>query len=211
MLTSDRFSSHFVSQIVSQIAAVALLCLAAASAQAQSRACVIDETNGVLRCGRLADEYGRLIPDRAAPVIVTPVQPIPAPVIINRPGQPRQDEVYDPRMSYEERQAAEQKRMEVQEWVNGIFLDVLGRDADIVTLRRVTRQVVEGRAPADVRIELATSSEARAAINQIYRDVLRREADPSGLNSQIAALRSGLTLAQIRQAIAESPEGRNRR
>jgi hypothetical protein len=101
--------------------------------------------------------------------------------------------------------------MEMQERVNGIFLDVLGRDADIVTLRRVTRQVTEGRAMADVRIELATSSEARAAINQIYRDILRREADPSGLNSQMAALRGGLTLAQIRQAIAESPEGRNRR
>jgi hypothetical protein len=170
---------------------------------------VIDEANGVLRCGRLADEYGRLIPDRLAPVIVAPVQP--APVIINRNAPQRQDEVYDPRMSYEERQAAEQKRMEVQEWVNGIFLDVLGRDADIVTLRRVTRQVMEGRSPADVRIELATSTEARAAINQIYRDVLRREADPSGLNAQMAALRSGLTLAQIRQAIAESPEGRNRR
>jgi Domain of unknown function (DUF4214) len=198
-------SRHFVPQIT----AIALLCLAGVSAQAQSRSCVIDETNGVLRCGRLADEYGRLIPDRLAPVIVAPVQP--APVIINRNAPQRQDEVYDPRMSYEERQAAEQKRMEVQEWVNSIFLDVLGRDADIVTLRRVTRQVMEGRAPADVRIELATSTEARAAINQIYRDILRREADPSGLNSQVAALRSGLTLAQIRQAIAESPEGRNRR
>jgi hypothetical protein len=211
MLTPDRATSHFASRIASQIAAAALLCFVAASAQAQSRTCVIDETNGVLRCGFLADEFGRRIPDRQAPVIVTPVQPIPTPVIINRPGQPRQDEVYDPRMSYEERQAAEQKRMEVQEWVNGIFLDVLGRDADIVTLRRVTRQVMEGRAPADVRIELATSGEARAAINQIYRDVLRREADPSGLNAQMAALRGGLTLAQIRQAIAESPEGRNRR
>jgi hypothetical protein len=200
-----RNSRHFVPQIT----AIALLCLAGVNAQAQSRSCVIDETNGVLRCGRLADEYGRLIPDRLAPVIVAPVQP--APVIINRNAPQRQDEVYDPRMSYEERQAAEQKRMEVQEWVNSIFLDVLGRDADIVTLRRVTRQVMEGRAPADVRIELATSTEARAAINQIYRDILRREADPSGLNSQIAALRSGLTLAQIRQAIAESPEGRNRR
>ena len=101
--------------------------------------------------------------------------------------------------------------MEVQEWVNSLFLDVLGRDADITTLRRVTRQVMEGRAMADVRIELATSGEARTAINQIYRDVLRREADPSGLNAQMAGLRSGLTLAQIRQVIAESPEGRNRR
>jgi hypothetical protein len=205
-----RNSRRFSHRVISQIASISLLCLAAsAPAQAQSRSCVIDETNGVLRCGRLADEYGRLIPDRLAPVIVAPVQP--APVIINRNAPQRQDEVYDPRMSNEERQAAEQKRMEVQEWVNSIFLDVLGRDADIVTLRRVTRQVMEGRAPADVRIELATSAEARTAINQIYRDILRRDADPSGLNSQIAALRSGLTLAQIRQAIAESPEGRNRR
>jgi hypothetical protein len=99
----------------------------------------------------------------------------------------------------------------VQEWVNSLFLDVLGRDADIVTLRRVAGQVMEGRAMADVRIELATSAEARQAVNQIYRDILRREADPSGLNAQMAALRGGLTLLQIRQAIADSPEGRNRR
>ncbi len=190
-------------------AAVLLLALVAASqsAMAQSRTCIIDEVNGQHRCGYLADEQGFRIADRpiyappAAPVVVTPVMP-PAPAVVGRPGS---------RNSYEERQAAEQKRMEVQEWVNGIFLDVLGRDADIVTLRRVANQVMEGRAMADVRIELATSPEARSAINQIYRDILRREADPSGLNAQVAALRSGLTLAQIRQAIAESPEGRNRR
>ena len=208
MRNSRRFSGHFSGHLVAQITSVALLCITAASAQAQSRTCVIDETNGVLRCGFLADEYGRRISDRPAQVIVAPQ---PAPVIINRPVQPRQDDGYDPRMSYEERQAFEQKRMEVQEWVNSIFLDVLGRDADIVTLRRVSRQVMEGRTMADVRIELATSAEARTAINQIYRDVLRREADPTGLNAQMAALRSGLTLAQIRQAIADSPEGRNRR
>jgi hypothetical protein len=101
--------------------------------------------------------------------------------------------------------------MEIQEWVNSLFLDVLGRDADIVALRKVTAQVMEGRAMADVRIELATSAEARQAVNQIYRDVLRRDADPSGLNSQMAGLRSGLTLAQIRQIVADSPEGRARR
>jgi hypothetical protein len=210
MRNSRRLRSHFSVHLAAQIASLALLCITAASAQAQSRTCVIDETNGVLRCGRLADDYGRLITDRPTQVIVAP-QPVPAPVIINRNAPQRQDDGYDPRMSYEERQAAEQKRMEVQEWVNSIFLDVLGRDADIVTLRRVTRQVMEGRAPADVRIELATSTEARAAINQIYRDVLRRDADPSGLNAQMAGLRSGLTLAQIRQAIADSPEGRGRR
>lgn len=192
-----------------QISAVALLCLAVASAPAlaQSRTCIIDEVNNQHRCGWLADEQGFRIADRpvyappTASVVVAPVLP-PAPVVMGRPGS---------RNSFDERQAFEQKRMEVQEWVNSLFLDVLGRDADIVTLRRVANQVMEGRAMADVRIELATSTEARQAINQIYRDILRREADPSGLNSQVAALRSGLTLAQIRQAIADSPEGRNRR
>ncbi len=204
MLNKQKFFQRFLPQISS----VALLSFAAvsATAQAQSRTCIIDEVNGQHRCGWLADEQGYRIADR--PVYTQPV-PLPSPVVVPRPAN--NIDGYDPRWTMDERQAFEQKRMEVQEWVNSIFLDVLGRDADIVTLRRVTRQVMEGRAPADVRIELATSTEARAAINQIYRDVLRREADPSGMNSQIAALRSGLTLAQIRQAIAESPEGRNRR
>jgi hypothetical protein len=203
------FAMSKTQAFVPHISAILLACLAAASAPAlaQSRTCIIDEVNGQHRCGYLADEQGFRIPDRpvyappAAPVVVTPVMP-PAPVVIGRPGS---------RNSFEERQAFEQKRMEVQEWVNSLFLDVLGRDADIVTLRRVAGQVMEGRAMADVRIELATSAEARSAVNQIYRDVLRRDADPSGLNAQMAGLRSGLTLAQIRQAIAESPEGRARR
>ncbi|MEQ1534589.1 MAG: hypothetical protein ABL923_01825 [Burkholderiaceae bacterium] len=189
-------------------AAMLLLALTATSQTvlAQSRTCIIDEVNGQHRCGYLADEQGYRIADRPvytqpAPVVVAPVMP-PAPVVIGRPGS---------RSAFEERQAAEQKRMEVQEWVNSLFLDVLGRDADIVTLRRVAGQVMEGRAMSDVRIELATSAEARVAVNQIYRDILRRDADPSGLNAQMAGLRSGLTLSQIRQAIADSPEGRNRR
>jgi hypothetical protein len=201
------------------LSAVALLCVAAVSvpAQAQSRTCIIDEVNGQHRCGWLADEQGFRIADRPvytqpvpqpAPAVVAPVRP-PVQVVVPRPAN--NVDGYDPRWSYDERQAYEQKRLEIQEWVNGLFLDVLGRDSDITTLRRVTRQVMDGRAMADVRIELATSAEARQAVNQIYRDVLRRDADPSGLNAQMAGLRSGLTLAQIRQAIADSPEGRARR
>ncbi len=188
-----------------QVTAVVLLCLAAASAHAQSRTCIIDERDGRLHCGQLADDWGNRIADRPAPIAVQP-----APVVITRPAV-RSNDGYDARWSYEERQAYEQKRIEVQEFVNTLFLDVLGRDADIVALRKVTEQVMQGRALADVRIELATSSEARTAVNQIYRDVLRREADPSGLNAQMAGLRSRLTLAQIRQVISESPEARNRR
>jgi hypothetical protein len=216
MPTTLRLTQRFSSTI----SAVLLLGLATVSvpAQAQSRTCIIDELNGQHRCGYLADEQGFRIADRPVyapapapvPVTVTPVAPLPAPVVISRPA-PRSDDGYDPRWSYEERQAYEQKRIEVQEWVNSLFLDVLGRDADITTLRKVTRQVMEGRAMADVRIELATSSEARTAVNQIYRDILRRDADPSGLNSQMAAMRGGLTLAQLRAAIMDSPEARNRR
>ena len=201
------------------LSAIALICVAAVSAlaQAQSRTCIIDEVNGQHRCGWLADEQGYRIADRPvytqpvpqpAPVVVAPVRP-PVQIVVPRPAN--NVDGYDPRWSYDERQAYEQKRMEIQEWVNSLFLDVLGRDSDITTLRRVTRQVMEGRAMADVRIELATSAEARTAVNQIYRDILRRYADPSGLNNQMAGLRSGLTLAQIRQAIADSPEGRARR
>jgi hypothetical protein len=211
MFKTERF--------IPKISAVALLCLAAVSApaQAQSRTCIIDEVNGQHRCGWLADEQGYRIADRPvytqpvpqpAPVVVAPVRP-PVQVVVPRPAN--NVDGYDPRWSYDERQAYEQKRLEIQEWVNGLFLDVLGRDSDITTLRRVTRQVMEGRAVADVRIELATSAEARTAVNQIYRDILRRDADPSGLNAQMAGLRSGLTLSQIRQAIADSPEGRARR
>jgi hypothetical protein len=222
MFPASKTHAFITQKLMSQkhgFSAIVLACLASVSAPAlaQSRTCIIDEVNGQLRCGYLADEQGYRIADRPvytqpAPVVVAPVvrpQPMPAPVVITRPA-PNND-AYDPRWSYEERQAYEQKRMEVQEWVNSLFLDVLGRDADITTLRKVTRQVMEGRAMADVRIELATSSEARTAINQIYRDILRRDADPLGLNAQMAGLRSGLTLAQIRQAIAESPEGRARR
>ena len=204
VLNHLKFSQRFIPQIGS----VVLLCLAAANApaQAQSRTCIIDEVNGQHRCGWLADEQGYRIADR--PVYTQPV-PQPSSVVVPRPAN--NIDGYDPRWSYDERQAYEQKRLEVQDLVNRLFLDVLGRDSDIATLRRITRQVMEGRAMADVRIELATSAEARTAINQIYRDVLRREADPSGLNAQLAALRGGLTLAQVRQAIADSPEGRNRR
>ena len=178
------------------------LLLTAAGTFAQSRYCVIDEQTGRLHCGWLADSQGFRIAD-PAPAMVAPV--MNPPVIID--NRSRREIEFE----REQRYAFEQQRLQVQERVNALFLEVLGRDADIVTLRRVTGQVMEGRALADVRIELATSQEARSTINQIYREVLRREADLAGLNAQVAGLRSGMSMAQIRQAIQDSPEARNRR
>ncbi len=178
------------------------LLLTAAGTFAQSRYCVIDEQTGRLHCGWLADSQGFRIAD-PAPAMVAPV--MNPPVIID--NRSRREIEFE----REQRYAFEQQRLQVQERVNALFLEVLGRDADIVTLRRVTGQVMEGRALADVRIELATSQEARSTINQIYREVLRREADLAGLNAQVAGLRSGMSMAQIRQSIQDSPEARNRR
>ena len=178
------------------------LLLTATGTFAQSRYCVIDEQTGRLHCGWLADSQGFRIAD-PAPAMVAPV--VNPPIIIDNRSR-REIE-----LEREQRYAFEQQRLQVQERVNALFLEVLGRDADIVTLRRVTGQVMEGRALADVRIELATSQEARSTINQIYREVLRREADLAGLNAQVAGLRSGMSMAQIRQAIQDSPEARNRR
>jgi hypothetical protein len=198
-----------------------LLCFAAAStsAIAQSRTCILDENNGQLRCGWLADEQGFRLPDRVAPSY--PSSAAPTYPTTNSPNYPAINALPSVQIApivvplapnyVNERAQREQQRMQAQEVVNALFLEVLGRDADITTLRRVADQLLAGRATADVRIELATSSEARTAINQIYRDILRREADPSGLNAQMAALRGGMSLAQIRKAIADSPEGRARR
>jgi len=170
---------------------------------AQSRTCIIDEQTGRHHCGWLADEQGFRIAD-PAPAVVAPVLP---PVYID--NRSRRDIELERERS--QRMAFEQQRLQVQEQVNALFVEVLGRDADIVTLRRVTAQVMEGRALADVRIELATSAEARSTINQIYREILRREADPTGLNAQISGLRGGMSMAQIRKSIAESPEARSKR
>ena len=153
---------------------------------AQTRACVIDERNGFLSCGRLVDESGRPIVDYSAPATVSPAF-----------GGNRRDD----RMS----------REQAQDRVNRLFREVLGRSADYASLRNFADQVADGRDLSDLRIELATSPEAREAIKRIYREVLGREADTSGLESQISELRGGQSLNQIRDAISRSPEARNRR
>ena len=167
-------------------------CLLATSlpAMSQTRACVIDERNGALRCGRLVDERGRPMVDYAPPpAYVNPVNPVF--------GNDRRDD----RMS----------REQAQDRVNRLFREVLGRSADYASLRNFADQVVDGRELSDLRVELATSPEAREAIKRIYREVLGREADPSGLESQLNELRGGQSLSQIRAMISRSPEARGRK
>ncbi|HMS26853.1 MAG TPA: hypothetical protein PKC80_05715 [Burkholderiaceae bacterium] len=183
-----------------------VLVLISSNTYAQSRTCIIDDQTGRHHCGWLADEQGYRI-SGSPQVVVTPVMP---PIYIDRSDNRSRREIEMER-ERDQRYAQEQQRMHVQEQVNRLYLDVLGRDADHGSLRNFTVQVMDGRSLSDVRIELATSSEARNAINRIYREILRREADTAGLNAQISGLRSGMSLAQIRQAIQDSPEARSKR
>ncbi|MBK7502773.1 MAG: DUF4214 domain-containing protein [Polaromonas sp.] len=184
--------------------AALVLVLTSSSINAQSRICIIDDQTGRHHCGWLADEQGYRI-SGSPPVVVSPVMP---PIYIDNRRSRRDIEIERER---DQRYAYEQQRMHAQEQVNRLYLDVLGRDADLGSLRNFTTQVMDGRSLSDVRIELATSNEARNAINQIYREILRRDADSAGMNAQISGLRSGMSLAQIRRAIADSPEARNRK
>lgn len=208
--------SNFMAKSLTKSASYIILALSAATclpALAQTRTCIIDEQTGQHRCGWLADEQGYRIDVRPAPAVIT--APVLAPTLSEDRYAREQRAAYEREQrtaaERQQRLAYEQQRMQVQEQVNALFVNVLGRDADIVTLRKVTEQVMSGRALADVRIELATSNEAREAVKQAYRDILRREADPSGLNSQLSEIRKGTSLAQVRQAMAESPEARGRR
>ena len=186
--------------------AALVLVLTSSSINAQSRICIIDDQTGRHHCGWLADEQGYRI-SGSPPVVVSPVMP---PIYIDRSDSRSRRDIEIER-ERDQRYANEQQRMHAQEQVNRLYLDVLGRDADLGSLRNVTTQVMDGRSLSDVRIELATSNEARNAINQIYREILRRDADSAGMNAQISGLRSGMSLAQIRRAIADSPEARNRK
>ena len=147
--------------------AALVLVLTSSSINAQSRICIIDDQTGRHHCGWLADEQGYRI-SGSPPVVVSPVMP---PIYIDRSDSRSRRDIEIER-ERDQRYANEQQRMHAQEQVNRLYLDVLGRDADLGSLRNFTTQVMDGRSLSDVRIELATSNEARNAINQIYREIL---------------------------------------
>ena len=141
----------YTNQTLSRFSAcLVAACLAAISwpAMAQSRACVIDERNGSLHCGAPADPYGNRIGDfypsgNAAPVFGN-----------DRLGNSRGDDRRDERLNL----------AQAQERVNSLFREVLGRTAEYDSLRRYADTVVNGRDLSDVRLELATSPEARTGL-----------------------------------------------
>ncbi|MBW4519333.1 MAG: DUF4214 domain-containing protein [Scytolyngbya sp. HA4215-MV1] len=100
----------------------------------------------------------------------------------------------------------------LEDEINNIYREVLGRNADRRGLRDYSRQVQRsGWSLREVRRDIAKSREAEDRINDIYRSVLGRNADRDGLKTYTNRLAEGWTLRQVRRDIGNSREARNRR
>jgi Domain of unknown function (DUF4214) len=103
-------------------------------------------------------------------------------------------------------------REQIQNRIDTIYREVLGRRADDRGLRNYTNLVLSGeRNLARIRQELAFSNEARERINQLYREILRRNGESEGLRDYQEALARGSSLSQIRRELMNSEEARRLR
>ncbi len=93
--------------------------------------------------------------------------------------------------------------------LNGLFHQILGRDAESAALVTYTASLGNGSSLASVELILAQSPEAQSDLKQIYQDVLNRAADGGGLATYTAQLGNGGSLDGGRSVIAHSPEAQS--
>jgi len=99
----------------------------------------------------------------------------------------------------------------VEQRIDRLYREVLGRRADRAGLRTYSDRMLRGGWDENrVRQDLARSQEARNAINQLYREILGRNADPGGLRTYQGHLERGWSLDRVRRELQNSPEARNR-
>jgi len=96
--------------------------------------------------------------------------------------------------------------MTIESDVAGLYLQILGRQADPSGLANAVAAVNGGATEAQIARGLATSPEAQARISGLYQLELGRAADGPGLANITNALTNGGSLAQVEQGIATSPE-----
>lgn len=145
------------------------------------------------------------------PVYVPPPQVVQQPVVVVPAPQPTLFEII---AQAQNKRAPDEERMserEAKRHVNRLFQEVLGREADYLSLQNFSNAAVKGRSLEDIRLELAQSEEGREVIRRAYREILKREADPSGLASFHQKLIKGESLTQIRNELASSDEAKRRR
>jgi|GEM_PF-719294 len=115
-------------------------------------------------------------------------------------------------------------RRELDQAINNIYQQYLGRNADAAGLQYFRNSIINGGSIENVRNAIANSSEARnrggnanynrreldQAINNIYQQYLGRNADPAGLVAYRNSIINGGSIEDVRNAIANSSEARNR-
>jgi hypothetical protein len=158
-------------------------------------------------------------PNYQTPAYPTYQQPAPVPVVVAPVYQqppPPQPGLLEILVQQQQRDNASpnNERMserEANRLVNGLYREVLGREADFTSLKNFSKEAMGGRSARDIRSELARSEEAKQAIGRLYQEVLGRPADPGGLANFHRKLVNGATLDQIRSELANSDEGKRRR
>ena len=98
--------------------------------------------------------------------------------------------------------------MTIESDIAGLYIQILGRQADPSGLANAVAAVNGGATEAQIARGLATSSEAQARISELYQSELGRAADGPGLANATNALADGESLAQVEQGLAASPEAR---
>ena len=95
----------------------------------------------------------------------------------------------------------------IDSWLQGLYHDVLGRQADAGGLADWKFAVQNGLPRQNVALAIVQSPEANARlIDAVYHDLLRRAPDAGGADAWFSALRGGLTPAGFLAQIAGSGE-----
>ncbi len=97
-----------------------------------------------------------------------------------------------------------------QDFVRGLYLNVLARDPDAGGANYWAHQIGGGATHATVTAAFLNSPEAQTFINpvvRLYEGLLNRAPDTEGLNYWADALRGGASLNSITDAFLHSPEG----
>jgi Domain of unknown function (DUF4214) len=111
-----------------------------------------------------------------------------------------------------DRNNRDRNRYQIEDNIDRLYRDVLGRQADRDGLRTYSNRILfDGWSFERVRQDLANSQEAVTRINEIYQEILGRNADSEGLRHYINKLENGWSLNDLRRDIAKSDEARNRR
>jgi uncharacterized protein (TIGR03118 family) len=93
-----------------------------------------------------------------------------------------------------------------ERWVNELFHDLLGRQADMGALTLFAGLAASGNRE-QVIADIENSNEYRTdQVESLYEHYLHRAADPGGLAYFVSVLQSGGTVEQVATALASSPE-----